>query len=83
MELCPPNWTCHACGLLRSNESISVAKCDVSEQLKLPPGTVTMNTRYCSDRPECERDARGRRRIDQAGARRSDRSPDHEATDVH
>lgn len=46
-------WICHVCGDRRPDHLISVHKTDRSDEWKLPPGTLTENVRYCSDRPEC------------------------------
>ncbi len=50
----PPSWTCDVCGDLRPDRFISVAKGDASEAYGLPGGTLTINTKFCNDRTECE-----------------------------
>jgi hypothetical protein len=47
-------WKCHACGVERENQFISVAHRKV--EMPRPPGSVVqLNARYCNDRPECLR----------------------------
>jgi len=51
-------WTCHICKEERPDSFISVLNRDVSEEKKLPPGTLIMNVRYCNDNEECIKKAR-------------------------
>jgi len=51
---CPSNWTCNICNTLQPDDKIAVARCDVSEQYALDPGTMMINTRYCSDNETCK-----------------------------
>ncbi len=46
-------WTCHVCGELRPDSTISVVTTDVSTQYELPSGTMKQNVRYCNDRQTC------------------------------
>lgn len=49
-------WWCHLCARERPDEFISVYKIDKSEKYGLPPGTITLNVRFCNDNEKC-RDA--------------------------
>lgn len=54
------SWTCHACGALREDEWISVAKLRVQMPHDIDGHVVTMNARYCNDRLACLRGAADR-----------------------
>lgn len=54
----PLSWSCHICGKDRPDAAISVFLSDLSDEMKLPPGTVTQNVRYCNDDPKCTQEAR-------------------------
>jgi hypothetical protein len=45
------SWTCHGCGSERPDAAISV----LSESVPLGAtgGSMSLNLRYCNDRPEC------------------------------
>ena len=45
---------CMVCGELRPEDKIAVVKKDVSEKHGVPPGTMFIDVRYCSDRNECK-----------------------------
>lgn len=53
-------WTCRVCGRLRPDAAIEVYTEDVSERVRLPPGTVRINVRYCNDREACRTGAPGK-----------------------
>ena len=46
-------WTCHICGEERPDSKVSVCSTDLSEEHKLPKGTMVQNVRYCNDRKNC------------------------------
>jgi hypothetical protein len=52
------SWKCSICREWRPDRFISVFKRDSSEEVKLPPGTVMQNVKYCNDREECTKKAR-------------------------
>lgn len=47
------SWICHICGKDRPDNKIEVRSIDVSDQYKLPKGTMKNNVRYCNDNPDC------------------------------
>jgi len=44
---------CHICGKERLDKDILIRLKDISKRYCMPPQTVWMHVRYCSDNPEC------------------------------
>lgn len=57
-------WRCHVCEEVRPNHAISVLTKDVGHKYNLPEGTMTMNIRYCNDKPTC---IEGAKKVDWIG----------------
>lgn len=56
-----PHWTCHVCGRMRPDATISVITTCVGKDYGLAAEVLKQNVRYCNDEPECVEAAKTKR----------------------